>query len=717
MEKHLTVTTTRLGLGAILLSFVLLAAGFSTAVPIFENSDEAEHFIYIHTLLETGELPVIQSRDAMAEEEDPVQRWNNQSHHAPLYYLLSSALVSWSQRDDIRDYLTTNELIFLRDTTENNANKWLHRYDEPTSDTHLAVYVLRAVNIAIGCGTLLLIFGCAWQISENRLLALSATAFTAFLPTFIVVNSSVTNDALLIFFYTAGVLWSLNAWKSETLTVFSAGLLGLILAGTALTKLTGLSLFGVIFAVLVLGAWRKKWTWQQAAAVFTISLILTALLAGWWYLRNWQIYGDPLAVAATQTIWGRDGGVQWGEELLRIGKTFWMMVGYLHSPVLAPDTFYVYFAAVTLLGFGGAVWWGVRKNRDLFALLAWVCLVVIGMLLYGTRSVDISYGRLLLPAIGAFAPLLILGWWQALRRFTPLLLIPLLLLAILAPLNIIPLAYPRLDVNPAIPESAMPIGWQADSLELVALDVPQTRVSDGDILQVDLYFRGSHPDNPALLVTAADSLHVERFAHVEVYPGMAAVNFLDDDTLYRVTLHLPIAAPNDDPQPRLVMLLIRWVDLETNQAIEFDSGETLLEMRGSLYVDPAYTVPELANEISAQFGDAIALHGYEINETDDALEIHFEWEALRQISEDWTLTIQAFDADGVLLAQEDGQPYWMPTSRWLPEYRFLDTRRLSLPPDAAELRVGWYRAAGEEFIRLPLTQGTGQDDLLRLGLP
>ncbi|MCA9915050.1 MAG: phospholipid carrier-dependent glycosyltransferase, partial [Anaerolineae bacterium] len=328
----MTSTTTRISLGAILLSFVLLAAGFSAVVPIFENSDEAEHFIYIHTLLQTGELPVIQSREAMAAQEDPVQRWNNQSHHAPLYYLLSSALVSWSQREDLRDYLIPNELIFLRDTTENNANKWLHRYDEPGGDTQAAVFVLRAANVAIGCGTLLLIFACAWQISDNRLLALSATAFAAFLPTFIVVNSSVTNDALLLFFYTAGVLWSLVTWRNETLTLSRAVLLGLIVSGTALTKLTGLSLFGVVFVVLVLGAWRKKWTWQQAIVTFAVGLLMTALLAGWWYLRNWQIYGDPLAVSATQTIWGREGAVLWGEELLRIGKTFWMMVGYLHSP-------------------------------------------------------------------------------------------------------------------------------------------------------------------------------------------------------------------------------------------------------------------------------------------------------------------------------------------------------------------------------------------------
>ncbi len=700
-----------------MLFFVVLAMSYSASVPIFENSDEAEHFIFIHTLLESGELPVIQSREAMARQEDPVQRWNNQSHHAPLYYLLGSALVSTTGREDIRQYLIPNELIFLRDTTENNANKWLHRYQEPTSDTHQAVVTLRAANIAVGMATLLLVFGCAWQVSQKASIALTATALTASLPTFIVVNSSVTNDALLIFFYTAGVLWALHTWQSAVLTWTKAILLSLILAGTALTKLTGLSLFGVVFAALALGAWRGKWRWRQATLVFSLGVVVTGLLAGWWYLRNFQLYGDPLAVAATQTIWGRGGGVLLGEELLRIGKSFWMMVGYLHAPVFAPDGFYLYLAAITAVGLVGAIGWGWRgkSNRAVFALLIWVCVVVIGMLLYGTRSVDISYGRLLLPAIGAFVPLLALGWWTIVRRFAPLLLIPLALLALLGPVRIIPQAYPALALDPAVPESAMPIGWQAESLELVALDVAQAQVKAGDTLHLDLYFRGSHPTNPALIVTAADSLYIERLGHVEVYPGMAAVNLLDDDTLYRVPLRLPISAPNDDPQPRLVMILLEWVDLETNEALVFDSGESLLEMRGPLFTDTAYQPPALANEADVHFGDAIRLHSYDLQRGEDGkLALRFAWEALRNLDEDWTLTLQFFDADGVLLAQEDGQPYWNPTSRWIPELRFLDVRSVPLPPDAAEVRVGWYRETTDGFIRLALPEGA--DNLLVIPL-
>lgn len=70
-----------IGFALILIFYFITASLYIINVPIFEASDEAEHFIYIHTILETGELPVIQSREDMANQEDPILRWNNQSHH------------------------------------------------------------------------------------------------------------------------------------------------------------------------------------------------------------------------------------------------------------------------------------------------------------------------------------------------------------------------------------------------------------------------------------------------------------------------------------------------------------------------------------------------------------------------------------------------------------------------------------------------------------
>lgn len=748
----------RLGLLVIAALFIGLAAGFARSVPIFEASDEAEHFVYVHHILERGALPVIQSREQMANQDDPILRWSNQSHHPPLYYLAASALVFWTERDDVADYLVPNELIFLRDVTANNANKWLHRYDEPRSDTHVALFILRAANALLGLGTLLLVYLSTRELHESRWFALLTTAFVASIPTFVVVHSSVSNDPLLIFLYSAGLLWLLRRWNRGTLRLRDHVLMGLILGGLGLTKLTGLSLGGLLVLVLLLGVWRKKWRWRGALRSLAIMLGMTALLAGWWYVRNAQLYGDLLALEATQSIWGRETPFTLSvlaDELLRIWKSFWMMVGYLHAPVFAPDAFYGYTSLLALLGTAGLAGHVIRsrERRGLILLLLATCAVVLAMLLYGTRSVDISYGRLLLPAIAAFAPLVMLGlvallsvlprFILSIRRGKPaspqqrgderlrpsprgehsggitalliaLLLLPLLLFTALAPNAVVRPAYPRLEAVDAVPEDALPVGWSAEGLTMLAVDVHQEQVSDGDTLRLDLYVRGNHALNPALLVTAVDSRHVERLGHIEVYPGMAATNLLSEDTLYRVPLRVPLALPNDDYQPRMVSLLLEWVDVETNESIVFDSGEALLEIWETTLTDPRYAVPTLAHSSPAQFGDVIRLHSYEIAHEGGTTTLSFVWEPLRVIEEEWVLTLQAFDEQGALVAQEDGQPYWYPTTGWVPGLRFLDGRTMALPPDAVEIRVGWYRQEGETFLRLPVSGGASVDSLLVL---
>ncbi len=47
----------------ILLGFLGLALHVSRTVPPFENSDEAEHFLYAHTIASSGQLPLIVPRE------------------------------------------------------------------------------------------------------------------------------------------------------------------------------------------------------------------------------------------------------------------------------------------------------------------------------------------------------------------------------------------------------------------------------------------------------------------------------------------------------------------------------------------------------------------------------------------------------------------------------------------------------------------------------
>lgn len=710
----------------ILTAFTLVAALYLRSVPIFENADEAEHLLFMHYLLENGELPVIQSGAEMAAQTDLTLQWNNQSHHAPLYYLLGAGLISWTQRDDIRDYLRTNELIFLRDTTENNANKWLHLPTAPTGDTHLAVYTLRLASIVLGCATLLLIHRAASYFFTNATGPLLTTAFAATLPTFIVVHSSVSNDALVIFFYTAGIAWMLRVYSRRSLNSLDTALISLILAGIALTKLTGVSLVGLVVTTLALGAWRGHWRWFDAVRTLVIALIALAALAGWWYLRNWQIYGDPLALTATASIWGRSEALTLttlADNLRRVAQSFWAMVGYLHEPVYAPPAAYSYAGAISLVALAGLLVVirrpMAKSQRDMLGLLALSIGLVTFMLLWGTRSVDISYGRLLLPALVAVAALYVSGWQALLQRFAGIFLLPMVLLAIAMPLIIVPRAYPTLEAVETLPSDALPIDAKSDALEVVALNLHSPSVlQPDDTLSLDLYLRGNHPDNPALLVTAADSLRAVRLGHIEIFPGMAATDSLGADQLYRVPVRIPLdERPDQIREPRLMTILFKFVNLEDDRTLLFDNGESLIEVFGPTFYDPRYEAQPLSQMAELSFGDQIALDSYTLPDeviAGEPLAVQFNWRPVQEMAIDWTLTLQLRDAAGEIVAQADGMPYWYPTTAWVDGVRVTDNRTIELPADLAtgdyRLAVGWYRQLDDDsFERLPLADDLDSD--------
>lgn len=709
---------------ALILIFYFITTSLSIIkVPIFEASDEAEHFIYTHTILETNELPVIQSREEMANQTDPILRWNNQSHHAPLYYMMSSALIFWSERADIADYLHPNELIFLRNTVEDNPNKWLHRYSVPESDTHIAVYLLRIVNMLIGAGTLIMVYLAATQVSENRIMSLLAMLLTASIPTFIVVNSSVTNDAPVIFLYSAGIYWILKVWQNEQFRIVDITTISLILAGIALTKLTGVTLFGVIYAGLIAGILRKKWGWQDALKIMLTSGISASVLAGWWYLRNLTLYGDLLAVDATASIWGRETPLTFSvlpDELLRIGKSFWMMVGYLHFPVFAPDAFYIFMAILTVLGFIGLLIHVIgSQDNDRIYLLLFACFVVSAMLLYGTFSVDISYGRLLLPAIAGFAPLMVIGWRQILRRLTLLFILPLSITALIMPLLIVPNAYPSLEAVDVIPENATVVEWQSGNLEILAVDVDSGIVHSGNSVDVDLYFRGNHPDNPALTITAVDTIRVQRFDHIEIFPGMADMRYLPDEQIFMVRVSLNLPEPDTIRPPRVINILLEWIDLDTNEELLFDSGLSLLEVASVTFVDKNYQAPEYSNIVDINFGDEILLRDYTLPDAQlgETIPLSFIWEGIENLSveNEAIFTIQLFDSEGNLVTQNDGTMWWYPTTTWAENIAFEDSRSLEIPADIEpgdyELRIGWYHVIDETYPRLEVINAENIDNL------
>lgn len=716
--------------------FAFNAIQYARAMPPFEAADEAAHFLYSHNLLQTAELPVIVPREDLSG--GPTQVWAIESHQPPLYYALVAALISPTVRDDIDAYLQHNRVIFTLDTVANNPNKWLHSPVHPGGDTLIALWLARSLSIALALGTLWLIYQAARQVTRSNALALLALLIASSIPTFVSISASVNNDNLVTLLTTLGVYLLLRIWAAGRVEQGPMLALALALPAALLAKLTGAALIALVFGALLAGLLTGHLPRRdvlRALGTWTLSI---ALLAGWWFIRNLDLYGDPLALEATQALWGREFEIAAtsGDPLAeagRIWRSFWMMMGHLHWPVIGPTWVFIYAGLLTALGIAGAglvvrrLWReGQRDRLGELALLAALCGLLLLQLIAGTQSVDISYGRLLFPMLIGFAPLLALGWHRlAGRAGAVALALPLVFATLWGWVAVLPTAYAPLQPVDALPDDAAFIGVQVDGLSLLAYTMAPRQVGPEDTITLDLYLKGQAPSNPALQLAALDAVTLERLGDVQLYPGMAPMDALDPAQIYRARIRLPLDMPDGPARsPRQIRLQVRWFSPSLFEPIPLvdDSGGALdsVLLRGPLLLDASYRPPDPRFETDLRYGDAVVLEGYSLEPVllgaGAESEVTLHWRVRAGLPDDWTLTVQLFGPDGRLAAQADGPIAGYPATAWRTGTRFTEARTLSLPPDAPpgtyRLLVGWYRVTDAGFVRLPVTQAPSViDDL------
>ena len=136
--------------------------------------------------------------------------------------------------------------------------------------------------------------------------------------------------------------------------------------------------------------------------------------------------------------------------------------------------------------------------------------------------------------------------------------------------------------------------------------------------------------------------------------------------------------------------------------VENARGETCMDL-GQIYVEGREhnfepTKPQHAQV--AQFGTSVEMIGYDLREVVRApgspLEVTLHWHALETPDQNYYTFVHLLDADGTILAQDDGPPggAGLPIMGWLPGEVLTDARSLRLPPDLADgeyhLGVGFY---------------------------
>lgn len=731
-EELLTENRVRVVMLLIVALFGILSGIYSAVVPPFEASDELWHYPMVKYVADHGRLPV--------QEPGVETAWRQEGSQPPLYYALGAALTCWI---DTSDMATVRHVNPHADggvaTPDGNVNLVVHRPARerlPWRGTVLAVHLIRFLSVGMSMAAVYLTYRIGREVFPDRpTLALGAAAIHAFTPMFAFISGSVNNDNLAVPLCSLTLLMLVRLVKEETLVaergkaVLDYAALGGVLGLTALTKLGWPALALLTALVVTIRAARRR-SWRHFILGGVATLLPLALIAGWWYLRNWTLYGDPLGLNVFKLILGTravpaDLAQLWRERHSFVAG-YWGNFGGLNAPM--PAWIYTVLNLVTLLAALGLVRTAVVRlialirrpspnhpitqpsNLPILLCILWAAGVFLPWALSWARDTWSSQGRLVFSAISTWSLLLAWGaasWWP--RRWQKWALgglaAFLLALTAVAPWLWIRPAYARperlteaqveaiphqLTVDFGLPDAETPV------MRLLGYGLEQDAVQPGGEAAVTLYWEAVAPADKdyTVFVHLVDNLNMV-VAQRDTYPGLGTLSTRwltpgfrwRDRYVLRVpeTAYAPSAARN---AARISVGLYDRVTGARLSATEpggaplgshVDFGRIAMRPRPGPH----------PNSTFINLGDRMALVGYDLDRRaarpGERLTLTLYWRGLRAMETSYTVSAQLIDHAQRKAAQHDGPPLGgeAPTSTWEPGQTVVDPYHLKIAPDAS----------------------------------
>jgi|CXWL01.1.fsa_nt_gi 4-amino-4-deoxy-L-arabinose transferase-like glycosyltransferase len=347
--------------------------------------DERQHVNYILHLVRGEGFPVLDPKDPNLGE-------NYQAHQPPLYFMLASLPAR----------------AVAPETLEQPGGYWL-----------------RFLNCMIGVMTVIGVFLLAFWSTKRDDIALLAAAFSALLPMHIALNGAISNDPLLFCLCT----WTLAFCSLGVQQGWCQGIairIGLLAGLAMLTKTTAIALTPII--ALSLLANHKIWKPSNSFRLALSTFLVLFAVAGLWWLRNLNLYGDPFAMKAFNAAFVNSP--QASAFINELGAyTYWTQwVGWWtmrsfvgtfgYMDIFLPNFLY----GIALLIF--LVCWtlGGLRSKELVQskwqsgmLYGFMGLVVLLFVRFNLQYFQ-GQARYLLPAIGPIAILFSLGWQSAFAK-------------------------------------------------------------------------------------------------------------------------------------------------------------------------------------------------------------------------------------------------------------------------------------------------------------
>lgn len=725
LQKHLSLT--------LLLALYLLTAGaYSVINPLFESPDEVWHYEYIRWLVEGHGLP--------RPEDVGSAPWHQEGSQPPLYYLSAAALTAVVPTDNAADAIRYNPHAAIgQPDAFGNKNMMAHgQFDSwPWRGVVLAAHLARFFSVLLGAVTVISTYGAARITFANPPTALLAAALVAFSPQFLFLSASINNDNLVTACCTAGLWLCLYLLQRRdphlpaqvaSPTVQHLLLLGLLAGAAALSKLSGLMFCGLVALTLFYIGWRRSTLWG-VVRWGALSGGTALLVAGWWFIRNWLLFDDPLALTAMFDILPRrPEPPTWAELQARaqgVWRSYWAVFGWFN--VVAADWFYHVYTALSLIGLLGFIlsrplrWLHNMRSKDecsktsnfnpqIVLLLIWVGVTLLS--LWQWAQMRYPQGRLLFPATGAFALLLAYGltnWLPArIQRGASWLIGALLLgMAMLAPVRWIAPTYaatPSHSPN----EIAVPTDIEFGSqLRLLGYRLGASELHPGDALPLTLYWQADAPvaQDYSIFVHLTDENNILQ-AQRDSFPdkGNRPTSQWRSGTLV-LDPHL-VTVPQTAPSPARLRVDVGVYDYATNTRLPVGDGDfwTL----GYISLLPQVSEGAYPNSLFVNFDEVIALVGFEFDRRTmrpgETLTLTLWWEALMAPPIDYKVFTHLVLPPEATWAQMDSDPQRgaAKTSSWQPGQQIEDRYELTLPESAP---------AGVYFVEIGLYDPDTNDRL------
>ncbi|MHB9031520.1 MAG: ArnT family glycosyltransferase [Anaerolineae bacterium] len=747
----------RLAVAVIIGLFLLIGSIYSVATPIMEASDELRHYPYIKYIADGNGLPF--------QQPGVETYWAQEGSQPPLYYALGALLTGWINTNDLPAMYQLNPHSMIGiPLAQDNKNMLIHSSREafPWQGTTLAIHLLRFFSLLLEAGAVYCTYRLVRLIKPAKFAwALAAMALQAFTPMFLFISASVNNDNLVNLLAACTLLVCVSIIQRGINRRWLPAV-GLLLGAACLTKLSGLALVPLTITALVireivvyvpilptqrLAPGKQALKSLKSLVIASVLIVLPVILvAGWWYLRNLRLYGEPLglntmlAIVGGRTIPVTSFADLWG-EFRGFRYSFWGLFGAVNI-LMQPAWIYRVLDGFTMIILGGLVWQAARIRRPVPPLLPvygffalWIVVYLVSILRWSSLTMA-SQGRLLFAALPAvyilgLAGLHAIGYRRISSWLTAGLCFLLLILAITSPFTAIRPAYtpaPLITLE-QIPSTARPFGANyGEVMRLIATEVETRNVSPGGQVPVTLYWQVLAPmqENYSIYLHVS-GLQQQAIGQYDSYPGggLRQTSALEVGQVIRDRYLVPVAADAAGPvAARISVGLYQHETMENLPVTDEQGQEVGWPVIGRVRIAAATSAGQVQHPIDANLDDHVHLVGFDLVSSTvkpgDEIRFTLHWQVNQPLKNDYTVFVHLVDADGQNRGSGDGPPLEgeYPTSFWVQGDWLTDPHQVlvnaNLPAGTYRLVVGLYDPESGQRLQVIGSDGQPKSDSITL---